>query len=158
MFCARVCAGEGGGGKNTADIEAASCVFFCLQGGQRGGELRGGDVILARRSKVSLVPDMARVTVWNCPSAYSCYCVQMVLHRHSVGVRRRTTPHLGQFRASIRIPRLSLRGHLFHLLDAKPWCLISRYLFSPSLTFPSSVSNPYQQWQVLLDLLLFPCS
>lgn len=70
MFCARVCAREGGGGKDTADIETAGCVFFCLQGGSAGRELASGDVILARRSNVSLVPDMARVTVWNCTSAY----------------------------------------------------------------------------------------
>lgn len=75
MFCARVCAGEGGGGKDTADIEAASCVFFCLQGGS-AGELRSGDAILARRSKVSLVPDMAREQAQggesDCLELYKC--------------------------------------------------------------------------------------
>lgn len=76
MFCARVCAGEGGGGKDTADIEAASCVFFCLQGGGQRGELRSGDAILARRSKVSLVPDMAREQAQggesDCLELYKC--------------------------------------------------------------------------------------
>lgn len=60
VLCTRVGAGEGGGGKDTADIETASCVFFCLHGGQWGKRLEGGDGILARRSKVSLVADMAQ--------------------------------------------------------------------------------------------------
>lgn len=121
VFCARVGAGEGGGGKDTADIEAASCVFLCLHGGQRGRRWRAATVYLRvdrtclwwqtwrsnRRRGAAYSPALQVLAIYLCTTTkMRCYTVRS--RRATLGPRLTSI-----LRAFICSACLFLRGHLF---------------------------------------------
>lgn len=152
VFCARVGAGEGGGGEDTADIEAASCVFLCLHGGQRGRRWRAATVYLRvdrtclwwqtwrsnRRRGAAYSPALQVLAI------YLCTTTKMLCYT----VRSRRAP-LDRASLPNSAPSFVLRAYSYADIYSfagrergRRWCLISRCFFSPSLTFPPSISSP----------------